>query len=280
MSLRRGSQGVEGPDGLRPGRPFAKVRCEPPRANGRRRGAGGPVGRAALALAAAVTAGLAQPRVASAEVPIRHEVTLGLAGVYDGGYDRGVRYGAGYELSVSMLRVRLALAAGDTDPRREQHWSVALGVVPLDVLRLEAAFHHRTFTTTRFGDNMVTLRAGLDWRGLLLDVGLALRFPITRPELIQSPVELDLTLFDAFMLFRLGYLWDVGQGVRLGLEAANLSRFEIRNFSYPTFAVVAEWRHPGGVLRGEVGLGTAGFWAQGATIDRGFIRLEYSRAIP
>ncbi len=230
--------------------------------------------------AALVLVGLSLAPPAAAEVDLRHEVTLGLAGVYDVGYDRGIRYGASYELGASLFRLGLALAAGETDPRREQHWSVALGLVPLEALRLEAAFHHRTFVTTGFGENMLTFRAGLDWRGLVLDLGVALRFPITRRDLIHSPFELDTALFETFLLFRLGYLWEVGRGVRLGLEAANLSRFEVRNFNYPTFAAVVEWRHPGGRLRGEVGLGTAGFWSQGATIDRGFVRLEYSLEVP
>jgi hypothetical protein len=221
------------------------------------------------------------PRAAGAEVPLRHEIALGLAGVYDVGYDRGLRYGVGYELSVSMLRVGAMLAAGDTDPSREQHWSLGVGLQPLEILRLDVAFHHRTFTTSGFGDNMVTFMSGLRWRGLVLDAGLALRFPITRRSLIHSPVEYDLALFDYFVLFRLGYLWGLGRGVELGVEAANIDRFEVRDFSYPTFAIVVVWSHPRmGTLRGEVGMGTAGFWSQGATIDRGFVRLGYTRGIP
>jgi hypothetical protein len=212
---------------------------------------------------------------------VSHEVTLGLSGVYDGGYDRGLRYGASYELRASMLRVGAMLAAGDTDPRREQHWALAAALQPLDAIRVEIAFHHRTFSTTRFGDNLVLFIGRLRWRGLLLDLGLSLRFPITTPSSIHNPCVFDLELLEEFLLYRIGYSWALGRGVRLGAEVANLSRFEIRNFNYPTFALVVEWRHEAvGALRGEIGLGTAGFFSQGSTIDRGFIRLEYSRDIP
>ena len=218
------------------------------------------------------------PMTARGEEELGHEVALGLTGVYDAGYDRGLHVGLSYEFSWSLLRASALFSFGDTDPTREQHWAVDVGVVAWQRFRIDVAFHHRTFTPLGFGENLVRLSVDLRWRGLEAAAGYILRFPIVESELIHSPFVFDDELFDHFLIFRLGYIWDLPRGFGLGLLTGNFSRFEIHNLDYPQFALVLTYEHAlFGRLRLDVGIGTAGFFNQGATIDRGFIRLEYSR---
>lgn len=207
---------------------------------------------------------------------LRHQIALGLAGVYDVGYDRGFQYGLSYQLSYALLRVTALLALGDTDPRHEQHWSLQVGVQPWSTMRFDAGFHHRTFTRVGFGENLVTLVGRVRWRGLEVALGWVLRFTITDRDRIHSPVVFERSLFEHFICFRLGYIWQIGRGVGLGLMAGTFSRFEIHNLDHPQFAAVLTYYHPRvGRFRLDGGIGTAGFFNMGSTIDRGFLRLEY-----
>jgi hypothetical protein len=226
---------------------------------------------------AAMLAVLLPARSARAEdAALGHQVAVGLTGVYDAGHDRGLQYGLSYELAVSAMRVAALLALGDTDPRREQHWALSVGAVPLDSLRIDVGLHHRTFTHIGFGENLVTIVISLDWRGLEVTAGWVLRFPITDRDRIHSPFVFERDLFEHFLCFRLGYVWQLGRGVGLGVLAGTISRYEIHNLDYPQFAVVLTYSHPRvGSFRLDGGIGTAGFFNQGSTIDRGFLRLEY-----
>jgi hypothetical protein len=219
------------------------------------------------------------PPQARGESGLGHEVALGVTGVYDGGYDRGIHYGLSYELSWSMLRAVVLLGFGDTDPRREQHWALGVGVVAWQRLRVDVGLHHRTFMPVGFGENLLKLSCTLDWRGLEVVAGYVLKFPIVERDRIHSPFVFDEDLFEHFLVFRLGYLWRLPRGFGLGLLVGTFSRFEIHNLDYPQFALVATFEHPVvGSLRLDVGIGTAGFFNQGSTIDRGFVRFEYVRA--
>lgn len=203
---------------------------------------------------------------------------MGLTGVYDAGYDRGLHLGLSYELSWSVLRASALFAFGDTDPRREQHWALGIGVVAWRRLRVDVGLHHRSFTPVGFGENLIKLSIRLDWRGLEVAGGYLLRFPILDRDQIHSPIVFDSALFEHFLIFRLGYLWQLPRGFGLGALVGTYSRFEIHNLDYPQFALVVTYEHPRiGLLRLDVGLGTAGFFNQGATIDRFFVRFEYSR---
>jgi hypothetical protein len=219
----------------------------------------------------------------SAETPaeppeprLGHQIAFGLTGVYDGGYDRGVHYGLSYQLSYSVLRVTALLAMGDTDPRREQHWALKVGVRGWRSLRFDVGFHHRTFTQVGFGENLLTFIVQLDWRGFELSAGWVLRFVISDRDRIHSPFAFERSLFEHFICFRLGYIWEVDHGFGLGLMVGTFSRYEIHNLDYPQFAAVITYHHPRvGRFRLDGGIGTAGFFNMGATIDRGFLRLEY-----
>lgn len=229
-------------------------------------------------IAAAVL--LCGPLPARAEAELGHEVSAALGGVYDAGYDRGVNVGAGYELSWSVLRVNARLAFGDSDPRQEQHWALGLGALIWKNLRFDVAFHHRAFARFGFGENLLTFAASLEWRGFDLAAGYALRFPILDRDEIHSPFVFDRALFTHFIIFRLGWIARLPRGFGLGIQAASFSRFELFNLDYPQFSAVVTFEHARvGKLRLDLGIGTAGFFNQGSTIDRGFVRLEYSRRV-
>ena len=218
----------------------------------------------------------ASPALERAPRGLGHEIAVGLTGIYDSGYDRGLHYGLSYQLSYSALQITALLALGDTDPRSEQHWALKVGVQPIRSIRFDVGFHHRTFTSVGFGENLLSFVATLDWRGLEVTAGWILRFPITDRDRIHSPFVFERNLFEHFLCFRLGYIWQLGRGVGLGLLAGTISRFEIHNLDYPQFALVLTYRHPRvGSFRLDGGIGTAGFFNQGSTIDRGFLRLEY-----
>jgi hypothetical protein len=220
----------------------------------------------------------AWPSPARGEAALGHEVAVGIAGVYDGGRDRGVHFGLGYELSWSALRAGVLLAFGDSDPRREQHWAITVGAVAWKHLRFDLAFRHRAFTQVDFGENLLTLSAELEWRGFDLAAGYALRFPILDPDEIHSPFVFDRALFAHVLMFRLGYIFALPRGFGLGVLIGTYSRFELHNLDYPQFSLVLTFEHQRvGRLRLDMGIGTAGFFNQGSTIDRGFIRLEYAR---
>ncbi len=138
---------------------------------------------------------------AQAEAQIGHEVALGLTGVYDVGYDRGLHYGLGYEFSWTMLRAAVMLSLGDTDPSQEQQWELSLGVEPWRRFRFDAAFRHRTFVNVGFGENLVIFKATLFWRGLEFAGGYVLRFPILHRDEIHSPFVFDTALFAHFLIF-------------------------------------------------------------------------------
>ncbi len=230
----------------------------------------------ALLATAIIHLGTASP--AQGESRVGHEVALGLTGVYDSGYDRGLHYGLSYELSWAMVRATALFVLGDTDPRSEQHWALCVGVLAWQRLRIDVGLHHRTFTNVNFGENLVTLTTRFFWRGLEIAAGYALRFPILDRDQIHSPVVFDTALFEHFLMFRICHIWQLRRGVGLGLLTNTFSRFEIRNLDYPQFALVLTFEHPRiGHFRFDVGIGTAGFFNQGATIDRGFIRFEYTR---
>jgi hypothetical protein len=235
--------------------------------------------RASIApIAAAVL--LCGPSPASAETALGHEVAAAIGGVYDGGDDRGVNFGAGYELSWSVLRVNARLAFGDSDPRQEQHWALGLGAMVWKDLRFDVAFHHRAFTQVGFGENLLTFAVSLEWHGFDLAAGYAARFPILDRAEIHNPFVFDRPLFAHFIIFRLGWIARLPRGVGLGVQAATFSRFELFNLDYPQFSVVVTFEHARvGKLRLDVGIGTAGFFNQGSTIDRGFVRLEYARRV-
>lgn len=221
---------------------------------------------------------LCGPLPARAEAELGHEVAAAIGGVYDVGYDRGVNFGVGYELSWSILRVNARLAFGDSDPRREQHWALGVGAVAWKSFRFDVALHHRAFTRVGFGENVLTFAASLEWRGFDIAAGYALRFPILDRDEIHNPVVFDRTLFNHFLIFRLGYVARLPRGFGLGAQAASFSRFELNNLDYPQFSVVLTFTHARvGYFRLDIGIGTAGFFAQGSTIDRGFVRLEYAR---
>jgi hypothetical protein len=217
---------------------------------------------------------------ARAEAALGHEVTVGLGGVYDGGYDRGLHYGLAYELAWRALRASALLAFGDTDPRREQEWALGLGVRPWRSFRFDVRLHHRSFPGVGFGDNLVVLRGGIEWRGFELDAGWVLRFPILSRRQIHSPFVYDRALFEHFLHFRVGYQYRFANGFGLGVLAGTFSRFEIRNFDSPELGLVLSYRHPrAGDFRVDAGVGIAGFLNQASTLDRGFVRFEYVRAV-
>ncbi len=217
---------------------------------------------------------------ARAEAELDHEIALGLTGVYDTEYDRGLHYGLSYELSWSVLRASAMLTFGDTDPRSEQHWAFGLGVHPWRSFHLDFRFHHRTFPGVDFGDNLIVIRGGIDWRGFEIAGGWVLRFPILSPDQIHSPFVFDKALFEHFLHFRMGYQYRFRNGLGLGVLMSTFSRFELHNFDYPQFALVVSYEHPRvGRFRLDAGVGIAGFFNQGSALDRGFLRLEYVRAV-
>jgi hypothetical protein len=229
-----------------------------------------------IALGLAATLGCS--KVALAQGALGHEVAVGLTGVYDSGYDRGFHYGIGYELSWSVLRVSARLALGDTDPRSEQRYALGVGVAPWPGFRFDVGYHHRSYPDVGFGDNLITFIAELKWRGLELSFGAVMKFPILDRGSIHNPFIFDRALFEHFLTFRIGYLYELNCGVGFGLIIGTHSRFEQQNLDYPQFGLVFSYTHARvGHFRLEGGIGTAGFFNQGSTIDRGFLRLEYVR---
>lgn len=226
------------------------------------------------------------PKASAEEAPdpaggpeLGHEIALGLTGVYDVGYDRGLHYGLSYELSWSMLRVGALLVLGDTDPRSEQQWAINVGVRPWSTVRFDVALRHRSYPDVGFGDNLVTIISRVDWRGLELAAGLVLRFPLLDRDRLHNPFVFDRELFEHFITFRIGYVYRFSNGIGIGLLAASFSRFEVHNLDYPQAALVFSWDNERiGHFRLDAGVGIAGFFNQGATIDRGFVRIEYVRA--
>jgi hypothetical protein len=207
-----------------------------------------------------------------------HELAVGLTGVYDSGYDRGLHYAASYQFSWRFLYVGALVGFGDTDPRRQQQWGIFCGVQPWKSFRLTLGLRHHSYPPYGFGENLILFVASLQWRGAEFTGGQVMRFPIIDADAIHHPLRFDTTFFEHFLVFRVGYVGQLGRGWGLGFVAGNYARFEIQNLDYPQVALVVSYADDTvGSFRLDLGIGTAGFFNQGATIDRGFVRLEYVR---